>query len=362
MRRYFFGYLFVKCAKILALLLILAGACGSLLRYAQASLEAASLRYEPNSALLLHLVGINNQLSQMNRIVSHLPGHRQVVSPQITFDHLAASPADFDVMKTQLEVIEGEKDEAKIAIVKEFETDLEQIEDKLRAHAAELAGGTPPVPAIANKPQSRREPTETTAPSTPPTLFQSMSREDIVSRQNTLDEGEEFLTNLQTVVENPDNGRILGLAITEMKQMAKLLPSHLEPVPTLRRQPEDAAPPSQPSVRFDAIRIADQLQQLRAIVRAAILSDWSIDASLAEATNLWSIERKKCLDAERSVKGLWLSFAGQLSVMVLGVIIAAFLVLVLADLTQTLLDTAIHTGIVASAYQNQGGTEGDETQ
>ena len=68
-------------------------------------------------------------------------------------------------------------------------------------------------------------------------------------------------------------------------------------------------------------------------------------------------ERKHYIEAGRALQRLWLSVATVMTLTVLAGILMSFLILVLADLTQTFFDTATNTAVVASAYQNAGTAE-----
>ncbi len=68
-------------------------------------------------------------------------------------------------------------------------------------------------------------------------------------------------------------------------------------------------------------------------------------------------ERKKCIESGRALQRLWLNVAAVMALMLVVSVLMSFLILVFADLTQSFLDTATHTAVVASAYQNAGTAE-----
>ena len=68
-------------------------------------------------------------------------------------------------------------------------------------------------------------------------------------------------------------------------------------------------------------------------------------------------ERKRCLEASRALQRLWLNVATMMALTIVGSLLISFLTLVLADLTQTFLDTAISTAVVATAYTNAAAAE-----
>ena len=171
-----------------------------------------------------------------------------------------------------------------------------------------------------------------------------------------MNESRDFLSSLQAITENPENGQILGRALTEIKRLERLLPSRLEPPPVTRKTAEKEEI-RDPAAQFDAARVADQLQYVRQLVRLAVLSDWAIDSALESAESTLSSENKKFIESDRLLKRMWLTVCGHIIIVLLSAAISAFLVLVLADVTQTFLDTAVHTSIMASAFQNREASE-----
>ncbi|HEY2801967.1 MAG TPA: hypothetical protein VGI85_15360, partial [Chthoniobacterales bacterium] len=102
-------------------------------------------------------------------------------------------------------------------------------------------------------------------------------------------------------------------------------------------------------------KVANQLRAKRFQVRAAISSSWEFDEAFTQVSETASLESGKCRIASLAVKGIWLSFFGQIGLAVLATVLVAFLVLVFADLTQTLLDTATNTGLTAEAAAKSSG-------
>ena len=109
--------------------------------------------------------------------------------------------------------------------------------------------------------------------------------------------------------------------------------------------------------KVNAAKVADQLEQVRRSVRVAMLKDWSVDHALAQAITAVESENTRCIEASRSLQRLWLTVFTNIAIIIVCAAVTSFLILVLADLTQAFLDTALNTAVVALAYQNAAQPE-----
>lgn len=354
MKRYFFGYLFVRLAKIIAVIVLIGGLAGAAVRCIQGSLEAASVRYEPSAFAGSKLFILSQEWDRMRKLIAGFMGQSAPEMTEIQFANAPATPTDFATVAKQLAKTQGEREAAKATVVQGFEAPVLEIEQKLRAHASRLAApatSTQP-PVSEGKPQTLDD----VGPASPKTLFASLGRSEVSIRRDSLTQSQDFIAVLKSSAENPENADLLARALHELTNLERLLPVNLETAPRSPPKNESANPPS-PTPKLNAERVADQLQQARRLVRSAILTDWSVDHALAEAMTEVESERKQCIEAGRALKRLWLNVATVMTQTVLASVLMSFLILVLADLTQTFLDTATNTGVVASAYQNAGTAE-----
>ena len=354
MRRYFFGYLFVRFAKIIAVLVLVGGVGGAAVRYLQGSLEAASIRYEPSSATGLKLFTLAQEWNRMRQLIAVFKARSAPVMMELDFANTPTKAADFAALAKQFDKIQEQRYAVKDAVVQQFEIPIREIEEKLRAHASRLATPQPstPPPSPKAEPQSQKDDEK----AAPKTLFASLGRSEISTRRGLLAESQDFISVLKNSVENPENAEVLARALRELSDLERLLPMNLESTPRSPPKIESANPPPV-APKLNADRVADQLLQARSLVRAALLTNWSVDQALAQAMTEVESERKRCLEAGRTLQRLWLSVATMMALTIVGSLLISFLTLVLADLTQTFLDTAINTAVVASAYTNAGAAE-----
>ena len=354
MKRYFFGYLFVRLAKIIAVIVLIGGLTGAAVRCVQGSLEAASIRYEPSAFASSKLFILSQEWDRMRKLIASFMGQSAPTMTEIQFANAPATPADFATIAGQLANIQGDRENVKVAMVRGFEAPVLEIEQKLRAHASHMAAPatSTPLPASEEKSQALDD----TGPASPKTLFASLGRSEVSIRRDSLAQSQDFISVLKSSAENPENADLLARALRELTNLERLLPVNLETAPRSPPKNESANSPS-PVPKLNAERVADQLQQARRLVRSALLTDWSVDHALAEAVTEVENERKKCIEAGRALQRLWLNVAVVMALTLVASALMSFLILVFADLTQSFLDTATHTAVVASAYQNVGTAE-----
>jgi hypothetical protein len=87
-------------------------------------------------------------------------------------------------------------------------------------------------------------------------------------------------------------------------------------------------------------------------VRASVLTDWSIDQTLARVAEESEAERQRCAESEQALQRLWLETWIWVCAILLGATLSAFLVLVMADLVRSFLDSAAHNAKIAAAFEH----------
>jgi hypothetical protein len=348
MTTYPFGYLFVRLAKILAVVLFVAGLLAAALRYVQGSLDARARRYAQNKTLEADLSHLDREYERLqtimarslHRIVAPLEARAVATAPRTT--------AEFAALGKRLTEISHTRDEVKDSLIATFESAIESIEQKLQAHAAELRGEEAKKEASAGG-----SPDEKKALNTPETVFADLGGNELIKRSDALGRSRDFIVKLRGSVEKPENAALLITALQELEDLGRLLPSSLEiaPTPATPDEPKDEAKPKGPPPQLAAERVANQLRQVRALVRASVLNDWSIDQTLARVTAESEAERQRCADSEQALQRLWLETWIWVCAILLGATLAAFLVLVMADLVRSFLDSAAHNAKIAAAFE-----------
>lgn len=355
MKKYFFGYLFVRIAKILATIVVVAGVSFVILRYSQASVASASRAYQPSELLRRKVNDLKNVLSKTQELVSSFNGSNKSSTPRLSrvyFPAVFNSNSDFDRLGRALSTVDQESQQLKQSVVTRFETLTNEIEQKLRSHAAALQPTPPPV-RVASPPPSSPSPPSPAVVSQQDSLFsRNISPEELAARKSQLVDSREFLKVLETNAENADNKSKLAESAAQLDVLGKLLLLPHQEEATAAPQPQSVPLQAEPQVGqahrvVTAEKVADQMQQLRATVNRAITSSWALDDALTEVISVEDTEKQRCRVASLEQEGIWLTAAGQIGSGLIAAVLVGFLILVFADLTKTLLDTATHTGVIA---------------
>jgi hypothetical protein len=358
-KKYFFGYLFVRIAKLLAILIVMAGLGFALLKYSQASVASASRAYQASDSLRRAVENLENVFSRTQQLVSSFNELNKSSTPRVNrprFPAVLNSNSDFDRLDRALSSVDQERQHLKQSIVNRFETLTNDIEEKLRRHAAALQP-TPSPARVISPPQS---PTPPPAPAAVPdqiSLFSSnITSEELAARNSQLTNGREFLKILETRAENTENKSRLAESAAQLDTLSKLLllPQKEEPkwVPAAPLVPSEPEPQvGQVHQAVSAEKVAEQVQQLRESVKGAVTTSWALDDAFEEVFSLAKTEKQRCRAASLEQEGIWLTATGQIFTDVVAAVLVSFLILVFADLTQTLLDTATNTGVIAGGMQ-----------
>jgi hypothetical protein len=359
MKKYFFGYLFVRIAKLLAVIIVVIGIAYGIFQFAQATMAAEAVRYKPDPILRQRLEKVLAKLSEAQQLVSQVTRAKLQLNVR-HFPSEITSMSDFKRARELLETVDRERQILKQSVVAQFERLVDELRKKLLAYAASLS------PAQASQPPSAPSPTPIvkgtpapeSTPNEPKTLFsEELSQADIETRLSNLDASAQFLKTLGTTAENPENRAKLSESATRLDELKTLLPSRLTASTEVPQQEESQqySPPNpqvplpEPRKVLNAEKVAEQLGHLRDSVRQAVLSSWALDDAFDQTQTLLTSEQNKCRSATLAVTGIWLSAFGVIAAGAIASVFIAFLILVMADLTQTLLDTATNTGLIAKS-------------
>ncbi|MEO6870746.1 MAG: hypothetical protein ABI233_00830 [Chthoniobacterales bacterium] len=331
-----------------------------LLEIRAGSLAADSVSYRSSDFLQSQLARLTSVTQSTEKIIRDFAGPTALGAMKYpTFTRDASSISGFDSLKAQLAQLDQDRQQMKETVISRFDDMVSAIEAKLRQRAAALANAEATPAVTSTAPAATPEPafTPSQVANERTTLYiESLPGPEIERRKASLEKAKQLLIVLQTGAENPQNRRTLTDAEAQLEQLESLLPPVPEPVQATTPAPTGPTPstnaqPTPPPKTFNAEKVANELRANRFQVRAAISSAWELDEAFAQASESVSVESGKCRAASLAVKGIWLSFFGQVGLAVLATLLVAFLILVFADLTQTLLDTATNTGITAETVQ-----------
>jgi hypothetical protein len=368
-KQYFFGYLFVRTAKGLALLVMLIGIGFCLLQYSQAKAAASAVAYQPSPYLQRALAKLKDDFSAAEQIVSSFNADNQLTTPKVQvplFPAVIDSNANFARTGDALSKVDQERQQLKQSIVSRFETSVKSIEEKLRTYAAGLESLPSTTPDAVTRRVSTATPLASPTPQQESLFSSKLSVDEVNKRSANLTRRKEFLKVLGTKAENADNRARLIEAVDQMDVLSKLLPEKFETSPAEGPEPASTSsnePRPDPARKvFLSERIAAQLEQLRGEVGQIFLTSWTLDDTFEQAADLNSVERDKCRVSTLAQKGIWLSAVSRIITGLLAAVLGSFLILVCADLVRTLLDTANHTYVVADAINAIRGRSSSQSE
>jgi hypothetical protein len=361
-KQYFFGYLFVRTAKPLALMVILIGIGFCVLQYSQASAGASVIAYQQSAALQRALNNLKDAFSATEHIVSAVNTDNESGTPKVQTPRLPAvidSNADFAQVGKLLSKVDQDRQQLKQSMLGRFDITVQSIETKLREYAAKVKSLSPPAPSSAPTPAASATPVTVVAQPQESLFSPKLSAAEVNKRSSNLNLRKEFLKVLETKAENPQNRAKLSDAVSQLDSFIKLLPEKLD---SSGGQTDPEPPASnetgteQGSKLLPSERVAGELAQLRSEVRQTLLSSWTLDETFEQAAEITSVEREKCRVAALAQKGIWLSAVSRVITGLLAAVLVSSVILVCADLVRTLLDTAAHTGVLADAINALRGS------
>ena len=353
MKAYLFGYLFVRLARLLAILVILIALVLAAIRCWQTSILSESLRYQSDELLSRRLVRVAHQVQATQSLVARgLPSHNIAAQPLPKFSTRIQTVSGFATAAAELGRAEKTGAELKRQVTGRLDDFVSDLLQKLRAHAASM------LEAESSKQTSSPSPTHTalltptvTEPHEQDRLFATnVDTDALKARSKQLDDTKAYFDFLSSNVENAENKKIIGEAIAEVSAIEQLLAeaasSATKTSPQLPETPSAASGPVPVSERrepLNAEKVADHLVVLSALARHAATDSWALDDAIDQAATVLSAESEKCRKAELDQRQVWIGWLIQVISVAAAAAAVAFIILVGADVTQTLLDTAINT-------------------
>ena len=363
-KQYFYASLFVSLAKGLAVLTALIGIGFGVLRYYQTSVAAAAIAYQPSPQLQQALSRLKDAFLAAEQIAKSFNDGNQSTTPSVDaprFPPVINSTDDFSQIAAELSRVDQERQQLKESIVSRFETLVKSIEEKLNAYVAVLLSRSPsPSPATSESLITHASPSPSPIARQESLFSSQLATSKANERRTNLSERKEFLKALADKAENADNRLILGEAADQLDRLAKLLPKKLDASPVV--QPDATSTPreepqaEQGGELLPSERVARQLQQLRSAVRQMLLTSWILDDAFEQAVNLNLAEQEKYRAAIVAQTGIWLSATWRILIGLLAAGLASLMIVVLADLVRTQLDTATSSSAVADAINSLRGS------
>lgn len=296
--------------------------------YQQQTSMIDSLRYQQSNLLAERLNGLQSTYGDAQRLVMNFKGAADfpkdyaAAAFKAQFLQHYSSLKDFQDLHGQLAKVSGGRDAMKRFVTDHFETLLNDIQQKLIAHAASLA---PPSAPVSPNPA----PQTTLRPDFG--LYDSgINASEVDSRKSTLDDAKQFLGVLNSSAENPENQKALSDSMAEIDALAKLFPTpggEISPVQTPLSTAETREP-------LNAEKVAARIAEIRKNVRQAVLSSWALDEANDQAMQTAEDEQGKFQASEIQIKQLSEGLRIQMAMAITAGMVLGVFFLLIGDWTQ----------------------------
>lgn len=361
--KYTFGYLFVKLAKLLAILTVL-GTMGLIaVRTVSYLNDVSRIRYEADLELEISLSRLLEEVEFATGEVSRITPVADL--PSITAVKTPATLTGFGSVASVISSVETRRAELKQRTLKAFEQGVIELQSKIAntvreiervRRATEAAPATPPVP---QQPASAKPPLEPRSALDLParTLFGQGATSSLTNSRNTLTQTAKFFEDLSGKAEKEENKQLIQGVLKEIAKLQSWLPP--EPQPSRPQAPEFAAQPTapkpQPTVPDDpletALRTHRSLSEALSEVRKTVTGPWALDQLISAAANCMESERDQCRAAELAAHQMRTDWALKISMWTAAGLALAFVILVWADFIQSFFDTATSAELILSTLK-----------
>jgi hypothetical protein len=362
---YFFGYLFVRFSKLLALLSLILMIALVIYLWVDYGLQANKLSYHTNHTLDLQCRQLEENLTfakvEVSRVgfVDDLPELKLPKSPRnsIGFVELLASLQAAQTRQAAL------KDRLTASFSDRAELLQKKIEETVEAIEASRAS--------TRKSKSPKNSLTTSTPTgdvtnlatkSKKTVFRDLDDRRIERMHESLIQARDFLEKLAADAEKKENKELIKNANSALAELINWLPRK-ENYRTLNQadqsrnqlQSDVTIPPADPLTT--ALENYSNLGLVIADINSEFHRDWQLDSILFETSKLVDEEAEKCRNAESGLKILRLSCVRDSFRMLIVGMISAFLVLVFADFMQSFFDTASNSSIIRQLLENGRNNE-----
>jgi hypothetical protein len=333
---YFFGYLFVRFAKIIALLILVGGAVAITAWTYNYFSTAKGIRYEKDVTLERKLDRLEKTADFATKEVGRITSVRDL-KPIL----LDGSPVDlkgFEKATADVSLVEQRGIDLKERLINGLETKAAKLESELVKF---LEKGAPSSPKEKLPSTSKPTPTPVSSSESYQSIFGELGDLDLRPAKSTLDQiGAVYLT-LREAAEKQENRRLLNETYEEIYRLREWLPVDIKSsIP----ETQDEAPSTETAQAVNPyVRAQENLDFIRKsvqLVRNNVTQGWELDRRLDEAAAQLDSQRvlyRSSIAAKNALRTAWLSDVGKTLLVTL---VLAFLVLVGADWLQSFFDTA----------------------
>ena len=353
-RKYVFGYLFVKFAKLLAILTAIATTVYIVIITGGYRVASHAAAYQKDAELQLTMDRLVEEVDfatrEIGRIapVSDLKPMEKVLAP--------TQIVEFDGVSSALSSAEARRVELKTRLVSSVERGIEALQTKIGDTVREIEkvrqtmDVTPPsnnadVPD--QKPSSSQPAGRSVLDKPARSIFGTGVSNTLQSAHDVLSESEAYFKKLAESAEKEENKKLIKSVlddIIKLKSWLPALPKPPEPERVVQPRPLtfETEPPQPPELDplETAIATHRALAEALSDIHNTVTNHWTLDNSIMDAANTIERERDQCRAAEGSQDLLRTGWLTQTFLTILAGLAISFMILVLADFIQSFFDTA----------------------
>ena len=375
LRRYFFGYLFVRLAKLLACLALLA-MIGMLVRTVISyGIERSRVAYERNGDLDRQLHRLEEELDFTTRELGHITDTTKL--PAVKIGRAGDSMRELEANDAQLAQGAARRDRLKEMLTESFEAKAGQLRDRITSVIREierLRAETAPKPSTDSQPAPRPAPVRAFTPASsnsaiPRTVYGDLSSQELGGMLDSIRDTASFFRALSQKAEKEESRALIDNVIKDLDVLIGWLPAMPKSASPADRPVPDSEPPRvSPAPQAPQEPPPDPLvtaqQNLTAISQAVesikrrLLRGWTLDAILDQTQSQLERERTHCRLADLALRRIWLDHAVQFGIYLSIGVAIAFLILVFADFIQSFFDTATNTRTILAHIRNENDSGG----
>ena len=326
---YFFGYLYIKSSKALAVLSILVSAvvCGSLLFDWKNTVDEAQYKASP---------GLTNSLKKLQKTYNDTKKHSFELNSQLGHSgeelKLHPDPSFYDTyvvadhfteLQGQVDKIQKNSDMLKDMAYKSFSESADYLLKKMRDYAIMKKWLKAEEQPAGNQQDEGKNPFR---------LLAVENNEDLKDKRDGLVEGLNFVNDLMVTAENADSKVKLTSLSNHMNAYLSIL--NAAGINLMADVEEDDAEQEQKKRIF---QVMEKLNFIKESVRAVVYNNWSLDFQYEKTSALIQQELKSCLDAKEKVRKTISSYSFLLAWTLLAAVVVTISILISADLLKAVL-------------------------
>ncbi|MCM8533408.1 MAG: hypothetical protein NE330_19735 [Lentisphaeraceae bacterium] len=329
--KFYFGYIYIKSSKALALLSLIAGLGFCFLLLIQWKTEKKELIYANNVELIVNLKELSDayRLSKTKVVDLHsklMTGEQESISlkpdPQIyksytTNDHFAD-------LRIQLSNLKANSSIFKHLLIKDFTGSIDYLLNKMKKYAVQKSWLNEDTEAKKPKLENPKSQAETFR-------LLSIDKEAYESSLQSLQSSVDYLENLNKTVESDDSKQNIGILVKHLTKYKSLV-RKVE----LDLAEDDDQSEAEKEGKRKIFVIMDKLETLKQDSVKLVANNWSLDGKYRDVNVLVEQQAKICKDS--SIKSIqlntqnifWLTIIAGLTLLI------SMAILVIADLLKAI--------------------------